>query len=421
MTTSHIPRATAIISVAVGAGVMGDAMLYAVLPANMSSFGVQIWMVGVILSVNRFVRLISNAWAGAVYERMNIFWPFIIALIVGGLINVGYAVGHGFRTLVLLRLSWGVCWSFIRLGGYLTALEEGTTGTRGRLMGILNTGGRAGQLVGALLGAILADLFGYSMAFSTLAFLTGLGAVVVVVGWGTGRRLQLSRVIKPVSRPRLGFIDHTAGGTVWNLLISHIPDAPRQLRYRLLAVSSLRFALGFGVEGLLLASLGLILLSVIGEEANLGLFVVGVTTVTGAMLAIRWFSDIALSTAMGYLSDRFGRSIILAGFFVVLPLGLLVVGFSHTLVPLLLVLPAVFIATTAYGVVLDTEAGDLAPPSARARVMGRYSTWRDLGEALGPLVGYALGAIIGFEIVYLIAALIFLPAGALYFLTTRRR
>ena len=411
----------AVVSIAVGSSVLGDAMIYAVLPSNISSFGLQVGLVGVILSVNRFIRLVSNAWASRAYRRLGIFWPFVAALTVGGFITASYAVVRGFWGLVLLRAAWGICWSFLRLGGYLTALDEGEAGTRGRLMGILNTGTRGGQLVGALLGALLADLLGHPMAFSTLAFLTGLGLVIMVFYWGPGRKLEEVPATEPSHKPYLGFIDRTTKDTAWNLLISHIPDATRQVRYRLLAVNSMRFALGFGGEGLLVSSLGLILLGVLGDEAQLGVLVLGISTVTGVLLAVRWSSDLGLSILLGHLSDRLGRGTLLAVFFPTLFFGLLVVGFADTPAPILIVLPFVFVASTAYGVVLDAAAGELAPRSSRAQVMSRYATWRDMGGALGPLLGYGVGVLIGFSWMYLLAALVFLLSGMLYLYSLWRR
>ena len=419
MIPSVIPRRTPVVAVAVGAGVMGDAMLYAVLPTSISSFGLQVGLVGVILSINRFIRLLSNDWAGAVYARVGIFWPFVTALTIGGLVTGAYSLARGFWILVLLRATWGVCWSFLRLGGYLTALEEGETGGTGWLMGILNTGFRGGQLVGALLGALLADLLGHAMAFSTLALLTGAGLILTVIGWGPQRRLRTTSATEASHSPYLGLTARTARSTAWDLLISHVPEMDGSQRYRLLAVNCMRFSLGLGVEGLLVASLGLVLSGVLGDQADLGVVVLGIGTVTGALLAVHWSSDLALSAFVGHLSDRVGRGLLLAVFFPALVLGLPAVGFANRPLPLLLILPFVFVASTTYGVVLDAAAGELSPQSRRARVMSRYATWRDLGAALGPALGYGIGVIIGFSWMYLLAALLFVFSGMLYVYSQR--
>ena len=66
---------------------MGDSLMYVVLPTNASEFGItgalgvsaSIW-VGVALSINRFIRLVSNAYAARVYERYGLRTPFILSV-----------------------------------------------------------------------------------------------------------------------------------------------------------------------------------------------------------------------------------------------------------------------------------------------------------------------------------------------------
>lgn len=388
---------------ALGSGVMGDAMLYAVLPANIDSFGLQVGLVGIILSANRFVRLASNAWAAWVYDRLGTYLPLLIALVVGGSITVGYGVVHGFWPLLGLRLLWGICFSFLRLGGYLTVLEEGVGGTRGWLMGVLNTGFRGGQLVGTLVGALLADVLGHPIAFPVLAALTGLSVVAILLGRGP---VEEGRPLPKVERPRrlpLGFVERGFGRSVWNLLVSHVPDTARTVRMRLLAVNFSSFAVAFGAGGLLMATLGYILKGMVGDEARLGPLVMGATSITGVLLAMRWSSDLGLSALVGRLSDEWGRRAILRLSLPVLSAGLLLVGVLHHPVGFLLVLPFVFVASTATIVVLDAMAADLAPRERAAQVMSRYATWRDLGSALGPLVGYGMAVVVGLPWVYGVA------------------
>ena len=46
--------------------------------------------------------------------------------------------------------------------------------------------------------------------------------------------------------------------------------------------------------------------------------------------------------------------------------------------------------------------------------MGRYSTWQDLGSALGPFAGFLIAARIGFQGGFLIAAVLLAASWALY-------
>ena len=50
---------------------LGDSLIYAVLPIHAESFGVSIVWVGVLLSANRFVRVFVYGWAAQFTERFG--------------------------------------------------------------------------------------------------------------------------------------------------------------------------------------------------------------------------------------------------------------------------------------------------------------------------------------------------------------
>jgi len=406
------------VAVAVGASVIGDAMLYAVLPANIESFGLQVGLVGVILSANRFIRLASNTWAARVYDRIGVFWPFMLALSVGGAITAGYGLVHGFWALLLLRLLWGVCFSFLRLGGYLAVLR-GRPPERGWLMGLLNTGFRAGQVAGSLLGAVLADALGIPIAFPVLAIVTGLSVVGMLRTARTPEERMVTSEAANAPRLRLGFVGPNLRHTIWNVLISHVPEMAHSVRVRLLAVNLTGFAVAFGLGGLLTGTLGYILKELVGAELHFGSLVVGVTSVTGVLLALRYSSDLGLSALMGRLTDTWGRGKLLGLALPILLIGLLVTGFVRTPLPFLLVLPAIFVAMTGAVVALDASAGDIAVRARAAQVMSRYATWRDLGSALGPLLGFALVSLAGLPWMFVLATALLFASAIVYWAAMR--
>ena len=51
---------------------LGDSMLYAVLPAKAVELGLPLALVGVLHSVNRWVRFFTNLGAAAVFRRWGI-------------------------------------------------------------------------------------------------------------------------------------------------------------------------------------------------------------------------------------------------------------------------------------------------------------------------------------------------------------
>jgi hypothetical protein len=227
-------------------------------------------------------------------------------------------------------------------------------------MGLLNTGFRGGQVIGSLLGAVLADAFGVPLAFPILAIVTGLSFVGMLWMPHDSRQRTTRPMIPSELRPMLGFVEKDFKRTLWNLLVSYVPDMHRTTRFRLLAVNLTGFAVAFGLGGLLIGTLGFIFREMVGEGLRIGSFVIGITSVTGTFLALRYASDLGLSALAGRISDVWGRARMLNLSLPVLLLGLVVAGFATRPILLMGALPVVFVAMTGAVVTLDASAGDIA-------------------------------------------------------------
>src|SRR5690554_3988948 len=101
----------------VGLAIMGDSLMYSILPLAASSLGIALPLVGVLLSANRLVRLLSNLGASRFYERMPPKWPFAISVALGLAATLAYGVVTGFALFLGARLLWGIAWSGLRQGG----------------------------------------------------------------------------------------------------------------------------------------------------------------------------------------------------------------------------------------------------------------------------------------------------------------
>ncbi|WP_394578915.1 MFS transporter [Cytobacillus firmus] len=76
---------------------LGDSMLYIALPIYWGTAGLEsIWQVGVLLSINRFIRLPFNPIAGWIYKHLSLKAGLIIAVLLGGFTTIGYGVFEGF-------------------------------------------------------------------------------------------------------------------------------------------------------------------------------------------------------------------------------------------------------------------------------------------------------------------------------------
>ncbi len=395
--------------------IMGDSLMYVVLPVAAVEFGVgdqfglaaPFW-IGLALSINRFIRLVSNAFAASVYQRFGVRWPFVASIALGSLTTLTYGLGSGLVVLLLARAAWGISYSHMRLAAQLTAFGVGTSAMRGRLMGFFNSGQRLGSLIAVAAGATLFQLTSREVTFAALA---GIGLLGVIIA---------TRI--PNSRPER--VRHSRGGlrerlSPWNLAVSRLPDSGRQLRPRLLSISLMRFATGFASNGLAIATVAPYLAEFADEDERVLGGTLAVVTLAGLLVGFRWLCDLGLGVPLGHLSDRVGRRVSIGCGMAVMVTSLVLVTAFDSVAAVVAGMPLLFIAAVGVNAAADAAIGETSPDAARAAVLGRYSTWLDLGAALGPFAGFLIADSIGFEGAFLVAAGLLAGTWALYVAATR--
>lgn len=415
------PKRVLLITAVVSAVIMGDSMLYNVLPSQIDAFGIPIGLVGALLSANRIVRLFSNPLAAIIIQRFGIERPVFIAAVVAIGTTVTYGVLQAFALLLLARILWGVCFSVLRLSGYLTVLDESVDDTRGRLMGVYSGGTRAGSVVGVLLGGVLFDVMGRASSFLIIASFGVLGLPAAIA---LGRQKKRNPVVassKAVDQTRLPentLPVEAQRHRFWDLALSPLPELGLRERRRLLAANFTFFAVHLVMNGVLIASLGFYLSERLEGGALIAGFLVGVATINGILLATRWIAGLA-GPYLGYLGDRRGREIVLLFATPASVIALILVSAPVPTWLTVLWLPLAFVATSASTTSLDAIVGSLAPPNRRAKVMSRYATWQDAGSATGPLVAFAVLSFTSLTAVYLSGAVLLSVAISLLMAASR--
>ena len=389
------PRWVVAVSIAVAASILGDSLLYAVLPTIHEDLGLQAFMVGILLSANRFVRLLTNSLAGWTMARAGVRGPFLAALFAAALTTALYGSGLGFAVFLIARLGWGLCWSFLRLGGYLAALEASDNRNRGFYLGFFTGVTRFGSFIAALVGGFMTDLIGFGT--TVLAF----AALTVIGGLGVLRERPPAVAVTPVSA------SHSDPS------ITLVPDT-NKFRKRLWVVYATVLLQAMAVQGLVTSTLGSWLQSNYGDDISLVFITIGVASLTGLLLSVRYLSEFLWGPVAGHLSDRVGRVrlMLVAGGIEIL--GLIGLALAPGVWPVIFISVGLFLSATAARVTLDALAGDLAPPERRSQTMSAYATWSDLGSAAGPLVGWIIGIGLGLNWMYLGSASTLLIAGIVF-------
>ena len=91
------------VSLATASSLLGDQMLYAVLPTIYADLGLQPYHVGILLSANRVVRLVTNHLAERSSRRWSLAWLLAVALTVGAFLNLAYGTVTWFPGLLAAR------------------------------------------------------------------------------------------------------------------------------------------------------------------------------------------------------------------------------------------------------------------------------------------------------------------------------
>ena len=160
----------------------GDLTLYAVLPAYAPALGLGLGAVGLLLSVNRIVRLVSNPAVGLLTDCWGRRGLFLGGMALGALATLSYALFGRVLILFLLgRVLWGIAWSLIAVAGNCMVIDVTEASDRGHRLGLLHAFTSAGHALNPLLGGIVAGYLGFEVALAACAGLTAAGFVIALV------------------------------------------------------------------------------------------------------------------------------------------------------------------------------------------------------------------------------------------------
>ena len=320
---------------------LGDALLYAVLPAYAADFGLTLPWVGVMLSANRFVRVFAYGAIARLSHAAGARNMCIGAAIMATLSTALYGIAQGPAVMLAARILWGLTYASLLLATLSYAVEyRASAGTR---VGVSQAIQRVGPILAMFGGAWLVGQVGPNTTFIILAALSSLSILVALSL--PKSNISESKRSKPTS------------------LASPKP------------IDILFFLQGYGVDGVFAVSITLIF----AREASLSEAVMS----GSALLAMRHLGEAIAAPLFGWIADRVGaHKVFLAAAlltmfgFVCVAIGLTVFG------ALVMLLFRGALASLGPAVITQslTKDDDAIGPLARMQA------WRDLGAAFGPLV-----------------------------------
>lgn len=381
------------ISTIMALSIFGDSLLYAVFPLYAEQLGVPLVMVGVVLSINRWIRLFSNQLAAKTFSTHSLYVPIILAS-VGAAISTGmYAFPIGIVGFLLARMLWGVCFSYFRMGSYLVVLQTSRS-VLGWALGWSQAILRLGSTFTAIVGGYLVDQLGYNWTMLFMAIISGFAIPLSFVlkrqlpsdSQEPGEELVRGEEKTPGLKGRQGL---SRGFCYAGAFVTHLIGS-----------------------GLVTSSLALLLQETMGQGVEIGSWTLGIATISGVVFSSHWLSAILLSSWSGSFSDKQGRLIPFV--MVTVVQGSLLLVLTNAASPWLSVISAIlfFVSTNMQKIFLDAALGDTTDATNRHFVTARYNSYQDLGAALGPLIGYGVAAVSGFNVAYASGACALLLIGS---------
>jgi MFS transporter, DHA1 family, inner membrane transport protein len=356
-------RPTVLASIVLALALLGDSLLYAVLPPHAATFGVSLAWVGVLLSANRLVRLfvypILPRLAATGLRRFT-----IVAAALGAISTLTFAAASGGWPLLASRLVWGVVFGSLSLSTLAYATEW--SDVAGKRVGLSLSLRELGPLLSLTLGTAAVAMVGARPTLATLGMMS-------MVGVGLATRLP-------------------------DVAMARQANGPKTFRLPF-AADWLSLTAGFVTDGIFPATIGLL----IARSSGAGEAVIG----AGLLLGFKRVAVVVLAPVSGHASDRFGERIVTAAGFAIAAIGALVIGCGGVIAGALLISCGAAVMTTTIPI---AAAG--RDPERRVAALARTAMARDAGAAAGPLAALALFDAAGAAVVYAVAGTVLVAIAA---------
>ncbi len=328
-------------SLALTFALFGDTFLYPFLPLNSSRVGLPLIWVGLVLSANRFIRILFNSTMASLVTKFGMRTMTIAAVVVAACTTAGYALSTSVLVWVFFRIMWGLCYSALRITSIGYALKDHRPGFA---LGLSKSLQEAGSI--------------FILSIAPL-FLQYVDAKMVFV------------FIAMVSLPAIYF--------AWQLPITNektVAQKPKVILQFPTSFNSITFASTFLIDGVLVLSLGILFMKYLDDVTP-----VIATTIAAGYLAYRRICLVTLSVAGGWIADNIGidRAFTISLTFVILGLILISAGWVGLGISMIFTFYSINSVLTPASISKHND--DVLS------AVSENATWRDIGAAVGALVG----------------------------------
>ena len=342
---------------------LGDALLYVVLPVNAEAFGVSMVAVGLLLAINRIIRTFTYGLIVEIGQFFGARKLVFIASTCAAASTLGYGLFDSIYLLILSRVLWGLSYAGLLVATlYYASINYNKTGSR---IGISRSIEQVGPLTVMVLGTWLAATTGPKEVFIYLAWVSALG-------------ILLAFFLTEIKEDEK----------------SQSPVAKRFSIAKPKPIDGLIFWMGFGIDGVFTVTIALLWLQYSDPETAV---IIG-----GIILAARRTSEMIIAPFSGRLSDILGGAAPLFSMLILCGVGFALLGVGS----LILGSVALVICRGALGTLFPAAASKLYAEDP-LHSLTRNQTWRDIGAAAGPLLTGVLLSFVSVTTIYFLMFILF--------------
>jgi len=318
----------------------GDAFLYPFLPQYAEVMQIPVVWIGVLLSINRFIRIVFNPFVTRLFTRYGVRQTTITASIVAIVSTIGYGLGLGLLSLIVFRIAWGMAFAVLRISTLAYAFEHENIGFS---LGISRSIQEAGPMFALWMGPVLLNYFSIDMTFLYLSV------------------LSLPALLCALQLPELNY-----KATTRRILNFSLPSL----------FNSLTFQVSFIIEGMLIIVLGSFL-----AKNNVQLTSLMITSLVAGYLVYRRLCFILFSPISGAIADRIGFAKVFNGSVLLITAGLTLLLMGWEMAGLIIIFTFNSVNSTMAPGGASDKQGD------KIRAVATNASWRDIGAATGTLAG----------------------------------
>jgi len=365
---------------------IGQSLIVPLLPLYAETFVINTTLVGLLLTFQAVPRIFISLPAGRLADRWGANHTLFVAAMIVALSGVVGGLAPNYTVLLISRIIQGFGTAISMISGLTYAANISTSENRGRHVSLFQGSFLLGNSIGPVIGGYTAQFLGFQAPFFVYAVLSVLVAIWVLARLPDPRTLGEHAETHQKKRP--GF---------WVSMRSMLRNPGVVL------VSMISLLAAYTRRGSRDMALPLIGSHIGATEGQIGFALTAIFLMNA--LVIYW---------AGSLADRYGTKAVIVPSWLLIALGLFLLGNAPVYGILLLGASIYGLGAGVGSPVPAVYVADVVDEESQGMAMGVYRTFNDIGLIIGPTVmgwiadnsGIANGVIVN-AVVVAVAAVIF--------------